>query len=255
MLIKALTGADPEVGDYPFTTRVPGAVHDEVRERPRPARRPPSDDRRPDGELAGRARQDRRRRPDRRRPARSGRAVPARNAWSPSSRRSGSNSSPKTSSFPEEETGPAGLPETDAPRRQQDRPRRRTARTSRRFEIFFGEPVDDRSRLAVGGGRDRGLKKADLRPPPCHPRLQQGRPGRKPDNGEPFVLKRGTTVIELARAVHKDFAEKLNYARLWRGRMSSPARWSTATSSSRTRTSSSSTFRDRNGSIPETPSR
>jgi ribosome-interacting GTPase 1 len=42
-------------------------------------------------------------------------------------------------------------------------------------------------------------------------------PGKKPDHNEPFVLKRGTTVIEMARAVHKDFAEKLNYARLWRG--------------------------------------
>ena len=39
----------------------------------------------------------------------------------------------------------------------------------------------------------------------------------QPDASEPFVLKRGTTVIEMARAVHKDFAEKLNYARLWRG--------------------------------------
>jgi len=34
--------------------------------------------------------------------------------------------------------------------------------------------------------------------------------------GEPFVLKRGITVIDAARVVHKDFAEKLNYARLWR---------------------------------------
>jgi ribosome-interacting GTPase 1 len=42
-------------------------------------------------------------------------------------------------------------------------------------------------------------------------------PGKKPEHDEPFVLKRGTTVIEMARAVHKDFAEKLNYARLWRG--------------------------------------
>jgi len=42
-------------------------------------------------------------------------------------------------------------------------------------------------------------------------------PGKKPDHNEPFVMSRGTTVIEMARAVHKDFAEKLNYARLWRG--------------------------------------
>jgi ribosome-interacting GTPase 1 len=41
-------------------------------------------------------------------------------------------------------------------------------------------------------------------------------PGRKPDHDEPFVLKRGSRVIDIARAVHKDFAEKLAYARLWR---------------------------------------
>jgi ribosome-interacting GTPase 1 len=48
-------------------------------------------------------------------------------------------------------------------------------------------------------------------------RVYSKAPGKKPDNSEPFVLKRGTTVIEMARAVHKDFAEKLAYARLWRG--------------------------------------
>ena len=41
-------------------------------------------------------------------------------------------------------------------------------------------------------------------------------PGKKADGGEPFILKRGSTVIDAARVVHKDFAEKLNYARLWR---------------------------------------
>lgn len=41
-------------------------------------------------------------------------------------------------------------------------------------------------------------------------------PGKKADNGEPFILKRGSTVLDAARSVHKDFADKLNYARLWR---------------------------------------
>jgi len=48
-------------------------------------------------------------------------------------------------------------------------------------------------------------------------RVYSKAPGKKPDHNEPFVLKRGTTVIDMARAVHKDFAEKLAYARLWRG--------------------------------------
>jgi ribosome-interacting GTPase 1 len=41
-------------------------------------------------------------------------------------------------------------------------------------------------------------------------------PGKKADFNDPFSLKRGTTIIDLARAVHKDFFEKFKYARVWR---------------------------------------
>jgi ribosome-interacting GTPase 1 len=41
-------------------------------------------------------------------------------------------------------------------------------------------------------------------------------PGKKADFNDPFSLKRGTTAIDLARAVHKDFYEKFKYARIWR---------------------------------------
>jgi ribosome-interacting GTPase 1 len=41
-------------------------------------------------------------------------------------------------------------------------------------------------------------------------------PGKKADFNDPFSLKRGTTAIDLARAVHKDFFEKFKYARIWR---------------------------------------
>jgi len=47
-------------------------------------------------------------------------------------------------------------------------------------------------------------------------RVYSKAPGRKPDHDEPFVLKRGSRVVDIARAIHKDFAEKLAYARLWR---------------------------------------
>jgi ribosome-interacting GTPase 1 len=40
-------------------------------------------------------------------------------------------------------------------------------------------------------------------------------PGKKPDMDEPFALKKGSTVMDMARAVHKDFAENLKYARIW----------------------------------------
>jgi len=40
-------------------------------------------------------------------------------------------------------------------------------------------------------------------------------PGKEPDLTAPFVLKEGTTVEELAGKVHKDFVEKLKSARIW----------------------------------------
>lgn len=46
-------------------------------------------------------------------------------------------------------------------------------------------------------------------------RVYTKRPGEKPDFSAPFVLKRGSTVLELAEAVHQDIAEKLRYAKVW----------------------------------------
>jgi len=40
-------------------------------------------------------------------------------------------------------------------------------------------------------------------------------PGKKPDYESPFILRKGQNILDLARLVHKDFAEKLNYARVW----------------------------------------
>jgi ribosome-interacting GTPase 1 len=40
-------------------------------------------------------------------------------------------------------------------------------------------------------------------------------PGKKADKSAPFALRVGTTVMDMARAVHKDFSEKLQYARVW----------------------------------------
>jgi hypothetical protein len=40
-------------------------------------------------------------------------------------------------------------------------------------------------------------------------------PGQKPDMDVPFILKAGGNVLDMAAAVHKDFAEKLKQARVW----------------------------------------
>jgi ribosome-interacting GTPase 1 len=47
-------------------------------------------------------------------------------------------------------------------------------------------------------------------------RVYSKKPGQKPDLHVPYVLRRGTAVLEAAAVVHKDFAERLKYARLWR---------------------------------------
>ncbi len=43
-------------------------------------------------------------------------------------------------------------------------------------------------------------------------------PGQRPDKSVPFVLPRGATVHAAAAAVHKDFVERLKYARIWGAR-------------------------------------
>lgn len=40
-------------------------------------------------------------------------------------------------------------------------------------------------------------------------------PGKKPSFEEPFVFKKGSTLMDMARAVHKDFAQNLKFARIW----------------------------------------
>ena len=40
-------------------------------------------------------------------------------------------------------------------------------------------------------------------------------PGRKIEYDNPFTLKKGSTVLDMAQAVHKDFSHKFKFARIW----------------------------------------
>jgi ribosome-interacting GTPase 1 len=40
-------------------------------------------------------------------------------------------------------------------------------------------------------------------------------PGGKPDMTDPIILEKGSTLDEAASSVHKDFARKMKYARIW----------------------------------------
>ena len=41
------------------------------------------------------------------------------------------------------------------------------------------------------------------------------KPGKKADMTDPFTLPAGSTIYDLARAIHRELAEKLKYARIW----------------------------------------
>jgi uncharacterized protein len=40
-------------------------------------------------------------------------------------------------------------------------------------------------------------------------------PGKKPEHDAPFVLKQGSTILDVAESVHKDIASSLKFARVW----------------------------------------
>jgi ribosome-interacting GTPase 1 len=46
-------------------------------------------------------------------------------------------------------------------------------------------------------------------------RIYSKPPGKEPDLGQPFVLKKGSTIEEFASKVHKDFSQRLKTARIW----------------------------------------
>ena len=80
---------------------------------------------------------------------------------------------------------------------------------------YFGDKISFTAVSAVNGDGLDGLKKGiflllDII------RVYSKTPGKKADFSEPFALPKGSTVSEMARAVHKDFFEKLKYARIWR---------------------------------------
>ncbi len=40
-------------------------------------------------------------------------------------------------------------------------------------------------------------------------------PGKKPDLNQPYVLPMGSTVLDVAIPIHREFADKMRYARIW----------------------------------------
>ncbi|OGP53674.1 MAG: hypothetical protein A2Y65_00050 [Deltaproteobacteria bacterium RBG_13_52_11] len=46
-------------------------------------------------------------------------------------------------------------------------------------------------------------------------RVYSKRPGHAPELSAPVILKQGSTILDLAKEIHKDFVAKLQFARIW----------------------------------------
>ena len=82
------------------------------------------------------------------------------------------------------------------------------------FREFIGDRLSVLSVSAEAGTGLDALREAGFRLLDVI-RVYSKPPGKKTDFTAPFILKRGATVLDAAEAVHKEFVEKLRYARLW----------------------------------------
>jgi len=71
--------------------------------------------------------------------------------------------------------------------------------------------------LAISAGKHEGLEGFEKKVFEALEitRVYTKEPGKKPDLQQPYVLKHGSTVLDVASAVHRDFAKTLKYARIW----------------------------------------
>lgn len=85
------------------------------------------------------------------------------------------------------------------------------------YTIFCQELAEEWPCLPVSAlsGRNLGFMKQRLLAALDVIRVYAKPPGREPDLEAPFVLKKGSTVADLALKVHHDFYERLAFARVW----------------------------------------
>jgi len=69
--------------------------------------------------------------------------------------------------------------------------------------------VSAKERVGLGELKDELYRVADII------RVYTKVPGKKADLASPFVLRARSTVMDLAREIHRDFAEGLRFARIW----------------------------------------
>ncbi|MBW1715089.1 MAG: TGS domain-containing protein [Deltaproteobacteria bacterium] len=89
--------------------------------------------------------------------------------------------------------------------------------TEENFEIFKSLVEDDWSLIPVSAktGHNFDLLRETLFTNLEIIRVYTKIPGKEPDRKAPFVLKKGSRLEDLASKIHKDFLEKLKYAKVW----------------------------------------
>jgi ribosome-interacting GTPase 1 len=89
--------------------------------------------------------------------------------------------------------------------------------TEENFEIFKSLVEDDWSLIPVSAknGRNFDLLRQTLFTNLEIIRVYTKVPGKEPERKAPFVLKKGSRLEDLASKIHKDFLEKLKYAKVW----------------------------------------
>jgi len=50
-------------------------------------------------------------------------------------------------------------------------------------------------------------------------RVYTKEPNRKVPSSKPFILKKGATILDVAKLIHSDFVERFSYARVWSKRL------------------------------------
>jgi len=85
------------------------------------------------------------------------------------------------------------------------------------FEIFKSLIEDDWPLIPISAktGRNFDLLKQRVFSSLEIIRVYTKAPGKDPDRTAPFVLKKGSRLEDLASKIHKDFLEKLRYAKIW----------------------------------------
>jgi ribosome-interacting GTPase 1 len=84
-------------------------------------------------------------------------------------------------------------------------------------QVFHELLAEDWPALAVSArtGRDLEKLKRAVFDQLHLVRIYSRAPGKEPDFNAPFVMKQGATLEEFAGRIHKDFLEKLKFARVW----------------------------------------